>query len=750
MKNLNVALTGIVTSDTVLVSGDPHLARRIIMNEFSTMQERAAKLLERWAMATGKYWHPVNDDVALGCYGPGYLTWGVQSNLNYAGAIATLAMKTTPPNKAKWRDRALSAMRFALATHVTGRRPGNDGKPWGNSWISMLGIERAMHGLSAMAGEFSTSDHDDLRRVLISEADWLLLHAANEKNAGVGAGLWSSSEHNEPESNIWSGSLLWRVAGMYPEEAHAAAWKDQAHRYLVNGVSVEADALDSTLIAGRPVSDWHVGANFFPHYALDHHGYMNVGYMVICTSNAAMLYFDLKRKGLKPPESLFHHQADLWQILRSMIFEDGRLARIGGDTRVRYAYCQEYLLPSLLFAADYHKDQHALQLAERQMTLIEREAEGGDGTFYGQRLEHLRTNNPHYYTRIESDRACVMAMLLNYLPLVQAPGAPAGTFAESIVGEWIEQAHGAVMHRSPGRLSSFAWRAYGLTQALCLPPDNGNLAEWSSNLCPVVRFLGDNGTHPDAYRRLLAQHIDSFDGGFVTCGSVMEGVNVNIDEGAACTDQAATHIAFAALPDNKTCLCLQYVKAAVGRVGYLVELKDLHLAVPNDLLNGSRRTLRSTAGQTVLVSPPERSETLEFQGCWLNIDDCLGVVTLYGGDRMLVDRSASRRGGRYQSIFVEEVCLHVNNGVVRCQDGEVLADAGFAVLSGATSEETARVNGGAISFSQKELRGVWVESAYGQRYALVANFGNAVQTAVVFEKTIELAPGAAMVVGVKC
>ena len=717
------------------------------MTDCSAMEARAARLLERWAAATGEYWQQQDNEPSMGCYGSGYLTWGVQSNWNYAGAMATLAALPATAGNAEWLDRALGSLRYALATHVTGGRPGNDGMLWGNSWISMLGIERAMHGISRMESAFSAADRDALRRVLVSEADWLLSRAASGRASGVAAGLWAGGGRNVPESNIWSGCLLWRVAELYPGEEHASAWKELAHRYLVNGVSVEADAGDPALVAGRPVSEWHVGANFFPHYALDHHGYLNVGYMAICASNAAMLHFDMRQRGLRLPESLYHRQHDMWRVLRRMIFGDGRLARIGGDTRVRYAYCQEYLLPALLFAADRFGDPHALDLAERMLDLFERDAAGGDGTFYGRRLAHMRAGNPHYYTRLESDRACVLAMLLNYLPLVRRPEEPSVSFEDSAAGAWVEEAHGAVMHRSPGRLASFAWRAHGLAQALCLPPGDGSLAEWESNLCPVVRFLGDDGLQPGARRRLLANHITQFEGGFATCGSIMEGVGVTIDEGASCTDQAVTHIAFAAIPDGQTCLCLQYVVAAAGRQGFLAELKNLHLVVPNDIFNGSRRTIRSSSGEFVLASPPERDETLAFPGAWLNVDNRLGVVALRGGAEMLVTRSASRRGGRYQSVFAEEICLCARCGVAPSRPGEVLIDIGFAVLSGATAGVTADVRGGAIEFSQEGLRGVWVKCPNGSQYALVANFGAEARKAEVFMETFELAPGSAVLRG---
>ncbi len=713
------------------------------MKGAQNMRQRALRLLNGWARAAEAYWSGTAGDPGAGCYGPGYQPWGVQSNLNYAAALATLAAQAAPADGRRWRRRALAALRHALATHVTGSRAGADGKPWGNTWISMLGIERAMHGLAHLKGELSPADQASFRRVLVSEADWLL-NQRRGPHPGVSAGLWAGEGRNRPESNIWSGCLLWRVAHLFPGAKNAAEWRTQAHRFLVNGVSIEADAGDGSLVAGHPVSAWHVGANFFPNYALDHHGYLNIGYQVICVSHAAMLHFDFKRAGALPPESLYHHQADLWRVLRRFVFGDGRLARIGGDSRVRYAYCQEYLLPALLFAADFLRDPHALALAGRQIRLMEAEAAAGGGLFYGRRLSWLRQSNPHYFTRLESDRACVLAMLLNYLPLVNPPPEPRELFEESVAGAWIEKAHAAVMHRSPARLASFAWRAHGLTQtALCLPPADGSLAEWELNLCPVVRCLGDDGS--GGHRRLLGCTLQAFAGGFVTCGAVMEGVKVSIDEGAACTDQAVTHLAFAALPDERTCVGLQYVVAAADRAVYLAELKDLHAVIPNDLFNRRRRTFYGAAGRKVLSSPPARDAVVEIGGRWINCENRLGIVALHGADRILIHRRTQRRAGRYQSLFTEEICFHLRGGGARCRPGEILSDVGFAVLSGATAAATARVSGGAIRLNGRALRGVWVEGGNGKRYALLANFAPETQTVTVGGEKIELAARTAAV-----
>jgi len=293
-----------------------------------------------------------------------------------------------------------------------------------------------------------------------------------------------------------------------------------------HSVSVPADEHDERLVAGRPIREWYVGPNFFPNYALDHHGYLNVGYQVICLSNAAMLHFDLKAMGAEAPESLHHHQADLWDVVRRLVFADGRLARIGGDSRVRYAYCQEYLLPSLAYAADQFGDHHAAELAAGQVGWTAAEAEHhGDGSFYGSRLAYLAASSPYYLTRLEST-----------VPARSATGAvrrtggrsrrTCGAVEASVAGGWPSRSTRGDAPL-PTRLASVAWRAYGLTQAICQPPDDGHLADWCLNLAARIRALGtrSRARHPGPKRKWWSAQ-SSFDGGFVTWGTVLEGCGV--------------------------------------------------------------------------------------------------------------------------------------------------------------------------------------------------------------------------------
>ncbi|HRU07650.1 MAG TPA: hypothetical protein P5137_17955, partial [Candidatus Brocadiia bacterium] len=553
---------------------------------------------------------------------------------------------------------------------------------------------------------------------------WVMAGHKRGAAQGIVANRWASSGMNAPESNLWNGAALWRAAAMFPDDPQAAAWRAKARVFLVNSVCVPEDV---GVVPGC------VGGGFFSSYALDHHGYMNVGYMVICVSNAAILHFDLKGQGLERPAELDHHEADLWGVLRRMIFADGRLARIGGDTRVRYAYCQEYLLPALLYAADQLGDAHAVELANRQLELMAKEQrQNPDGSFYGKRLAELARHNPYYYTRLESDRACVLGMALAYGDLVKAPARSRGGFEASAAGEWIEPEHGAVLSRCATRLASFSWRAQGLGQGLCLPPDNGDLAEWEGNLTGKV-VAACHPAPPHVNRRLGGFTISSFGGGFVTCGKLIEGEKTWLNEGWAGADAAEHWIAFAALPDGHTVAGLELVRIGSRRT-YLTELQGLRLNVPNDLHAGFRRILTSESGAYLLDGPARQDEIVELRSRWACVEDRIAVLGLYGGDTLAVSRSSQRRGGMYHSLFTEEIGWPIMKETTAFDAGAVALDAGWAVAASVDSGRARKWAGENASARLElggDLRGVMLRGLDGRDYAVVANFGSTAMKAVV-------------------
>lgn len=269
-------------------------------------------------------------------------------------------------------EQALGMLRYTLATHVTGDFVCTDGQQWGHNWIYVLGVERMFHGIEAIEPFLTQEDRDGLRKMVLSECDFLL------REYPIEAGL---VQHNKPESNIWNGAMLYRGAALYPDASNCAAYRKKAQEFFANGISIEVDENSDEVVDGRRIGDMFVGANMFNSYATNHHGYMNVGYMVICLSNIAMLHFFLKGRGVQADDILYHHAYEQWRLIRTCTFEDGRLLRIGGDSRARYCYCQDYALPMWALVEDkYGEDCSALE--KGWLSILENETAGQWGWIF--------------------------------------------------------------------------------------------------------------------------------------------------------------------------------------------------------------------------------------------------------------------------------------------------------------------------------------------------------------------------------
>ncbi|HHN45909.1 MAG TPA: hypothetical protein ENN09_00570, partial [Planctomycetes bacterium] len=611
-------------------------------NHQTQARTTALECLRRWADFSEAFWYEPSGFLGAGCFGTGYDNWGVQTNQKYLAAMATLAAD----GHERARDRFRKALRFSLSTHVTGAHRCTDGRQWGRTWISALGIERMMHGVEAMEGQLSDDEQRLLRTVITDEAD-------HQLTAPVLAGQWAKDGRNKPESNIWNGAVCTRAALMYPDHPHRAAWMERAHLFLINGISLPADAEDNSIAAGKPVRERHVGANFFPHFALDHHGYLNTGYMVICLSNIAMLHYSCRMCRQKPPETLYHNARGLWNLVRLLVADDGRLLRIGGDTRIRYCYCQDYLIPTLIFAADFWGDARAAALVPKAVELAKHEQEcGSDGGFLSARLGEIRRANPYYYTRLESDRAVSLSMAAAWLNRFELP-PPDETPLE---GAWLEQEHGAVLHRSTKRFVSWSWRAAETPQGLCLPTSNSSLAEWMENLAGSVQPSGRGGC-----RRLKTCSIRAFDGGFITSGEIIDGADVVLDEGWKAAETARHILVFSALPDGRTAVRLERAELPPRRV-YVAGWAGVKLEIPNDLFNGGKRRYAGTNGVIELASHEGARRLVGLDSKWVCVDGAIGLVLVYGAEGWSILQRGVRMGGHaYGSILTDALCCGISD-----------------------------------------------------------------------------------------
>lgn len=704
----------------------------VMTDRFACSREKTVDLLHAWTRYADRWLYRLPGSDGLICYGTGaHGHWALQAHDTAFTGYAMLATipansgSTTHLSREACAATALALCRYTFQSHHVGGGTAADGQTWGHSWISTLGLERMMHGVRAIRPVLTDADQERMRRVLLSEADWLLT------SYPVTAGL---TKNNHPESNMWNGTFLYRIACLYPDAPHAADYRVKGTSFLANAISFPEDATDERLLDGRPLQSWHIGPNFTSTYGCNHHGYMNIGYMAITLSNLAMFHFTCKEEGWDPPEALYLHAREVWQVLKTCTFPDGRLWRIGGDSRVRYCYCQDYAIPVWCFARDYFGDADAARFHSGWMRQVATEAAtNGDGSFLGRRLQRLETVAPLYTTRLEGDRVCSLAMALAWGPV--ADTAPLVSEACPTFAAWSDDLHGTSVVREEKRFASWTWLASEPPQGMCLPPDGSDLAEWRHGLSGQLRSIGIINT------RRIIRHADTrFDGGFATCGRVTVTTDVFIGEGENEDTFATIDLAFAALPDGRTVVGMQH--ASLAHRAFVRECKGLYLLLPNDCFNGYTRRMSGAGGAQLLQGRPLRGGVFRTGGRWLAIDDRLGVVGLYGGDEIVVNQPQAAqidiRSWKHQShagdpgglLYADEVCFGACSDTSGFVEGGTLFDIGFAVRTAVTAAETAAWSHTAAErlATPDALRAVRVTGADGHDYLVAAHFGEPPET----------------------
>ena len=649
------------------------------------------------------------------CYGTGFDVWGVQTNQKAFAAFAVSAALTGDDQPV---EEALGMLRFCLESHIEGSHHCSDGRKWGHTWISALGTERMMHAVEAIRKHLTAADEQLLETVLLSEARWLL----NEYE--IVAGLENSSGRNKPESNLWNGALLFRTAVLYPNAPEAPAFLDKAFEFFVSSISVPEDESSSTVYDGRAIAPYFKGANFFPSFALNHHGYLNVGYMVICLSQIAMLHLWCRERNIDAPEALYHHADDLWRVVKTLTFPDGRLMRIGGATRARYCYCQDYLIPSWLLALDKYADEEALVLEAGWLAQVKREQDhNGDGGFISDRGQELSRISELYYTRLDSDRACSLSMGAWWRKVLgdlnETTKDPTSDTDFRRLDSWHDSYHGSFVHNSADITCSFTWRGAEGPTALYLPAEASDLAEWRHNLTLHVRGEG-------AFQEfeIDRQDVATYDGGAVTSGRYDVNESVYIAEGAVARTVARVNLLYAVLPDSHTAILIQHAVSPFRTS--INEARGLFFQVPNDIWNGNTRGYRWKGESRELAGFGSKREKIVVASDWVEVDGSIRIERVYGPAEFALLRPGRRQIGfkRYNfaypmveqgMLYCDEICAEYVDEKRYFDQGEHIADNAFVFRPAQTADVEGLDLGFRIADGQR-WRAVATVAENGGRY----------------------------------
>ncbi|MCK5740608.1 MAG: hypothetical protein KAH48_00195, partial [Chlorobi bacterium] len=328
---------------------------------------------------------------------------------------------------------------------------------------------------------------------------------------------------------------------------------------------------------------------------------------------------------------------------------------------------------------DQYGDEDALQYESGWLRQVIKEtAVNADGSFLSSRLKTIAQQSPYYYTRLEGDRAVTMSYGAYWRRLYE--DLPQQTDSKKELDIlWQDEFHGATLARDANRIASWVWVAGQRPNGLCVPSSRSDMAEWQHNLS------GELVTSGNPIPTIISHGHDIFDGGFVNYGCLHWTESSPLGEGEA-EDVFAQHsIVFAALPDNQTVVCLQY--AETTRRIYLPYIKGLGLKMPNDLFNDFKRKYTSQEGTVELASCPDKEEIIKLKSSWLNIDDCLAVLTIYGDEYLTIYRPAERQikiKGKptLTSLYADEICSVFKADKNIEPPNKVVIDTAFMLMTG--------------------------------------------------------------------
>lgn len=702
-------------------------------------------LMTPWLSALPQFLRQSSVNPELRYYGTGESKhWPTQSNMNVFAAMAVLG--TSKYLESGKRDEvlqtALDLFRYTLNTHLSGKLFASDGMKWGHSWISVLGVERMSHGVNAIRPYLNDEDLENLRNMLISESSWIV------DEHPLRAGMDGTEGKNVPESNIWNGAVLLRTAMEYPDAPRVNEYLDKATAFLLNGLSHCMDAGCENKFRGKPVRKWHTGFNFTPNWSLDHHCYMNVGYMVISLSNLAMLHFYLKERGFDIPGEVYWHVREVWDMVKRCTFADGRLLRIGGDTRARYTYCQNYAIPVWFLAEDHLQDADAANFEKGWLSIVKKDMDfTGDGGFYGGRLANIKRDNYFYYSRLESDAILCLSYGAYWRRKFQMP-QPAREIAVNPPALWQDEFHGATFVRDANSVRSFVWRSGQGPTGVIAPADESSLAEWQNNLhgqvlstlAPALKVWDDTNWH------------QLFEGGFVNAGQECWH-DTDPGEGESIHEYAVHKIAVAALPDGKSMIVLELAKMTFETT--LAAVKGICVKIPNDIFNGSKRIYVAQNGRKFtkyeLDSNPGVESVVELGSKKVSVDGKLSIAAVYGTESLRIHRPASQtivvkkqHAPWLTSLYVDEICGEIRQDYHRWMPGDVVIDDGFVISVSAVALECRKP---AVK-QPAMVRSAQVVTEAGT-FTFIANFGdsstcyNPPQNGRLIAGSLDLAPNTA-------
>lgn len=141
---------------------------------------------------------------------------------------------------------------------------------WGGDWQAAHWAYYTGYAAWLLWDELQSKDQDNIRRMIISEADKLLKTDPPYYKDKTGKDLIPGD--SKIEENAWNAELLYLASVMLPSHANSKLWYDQSLNYIISGLSLPSDLENNNILHGRLVKDWLHGYNVEePGVVINHH-----------------------------------------------------------------------------------------------------------------------------------------------------------------------------------------------------------------------------------------------------------------------------------------------------------------------------------------------------------------------------------------------------------------------------------------------------------------------------------------------
>lgn len=629
------------------------------------MQQTYIRLLHDACLYVDRDWTNSSFDPKAGYWGGGASgeNNGIRPISSMVLACGTL-LKYDDDLAASEREDLLTkttaAIRYVTATHFTGKQKCTNGRKWGGfdrpgvkggrvQWESSYWTGSLALGAWLIWDKLDPQLQQDVERVVAAQDNFLTIGTPP-------VNLWFDTK---AEENGWNVPLLCLGELMFPSNPHAQLWHKTALKYMMNTLCTAADTNDTSLVEGREVKDWVLGANLQPDYTLENHGIFHPAY-VACSSyflTQAALYYTYAGRPI--PQTATHHLMDTWRMFQTLILPWGEVAYPQGMDwelhglpyiNIYAAFATHFQNP---FAA--HMEQDTLQYLRSWQVMCQ-----GNLTL---------TGSPAGFTRhaINAEQASYGFLAHKIFGPSVSPLSDRAASAQE-EGVWDHPYVDFIEHRTLQKYVDFSWknRIMGLVMPIedhegnpefTVPIQNGFIGSFQvagTNKMTVIEHSWKTG--PD---------------GFETSGTVL----INGGQLKQTLQMISVGDRTVVYEDRVTALTNITVQSERG----------LPIGIENDSWSGGTRLI-SGQRDKIKFDWQKPQPPIVLPGSWANVDGRLGVIMLDGSGMAYAQASGYSRG---ISVYTDILYGSYSNQPRQFKAGDEVAHRVGVFVVEVTPKETA-------------------------------------------------------------